>query len=1083
MPSTYTVNLGIEKPATGEQSGTWGDTVNDNSNILDEAVNGVVSINLSSAGSSGSPNQIAITNGASSTGRNKWIEFTDGSDLGASAYVELIPNDAEKICFIRNSLRSSRSILLFQGTYNASNDLEVVAGTDVVVKFSGSGTGATVVNIYANLAVDALVASGEIIATGGITTGASILSDTDSTDSLGSTGVRWLKGWFDTLTAGTLTIGSGSVTDSSGAISLGNDNLTTTGIVTAAGTSVFTNLDISGDVDIDGTLNVDAIDIDGALQLDGALTVGVDDTGYDVKFFGDTASAFMLWDTSGDDLILGGAAQLGIGNGTTAPTAILDVRRADVSGKIAEFHQSAGYGLEFGSSQAQAYIQAGSLQTLLITVPSDMTIDSGGDIILDADGGDISFKDAGTEIGLLTNDSTNFGIFSRVNNADIKFYGLDDTSTITALALDMSAAGAATFSSTVTIPTTAYVGTSIVHQDDADTSIDFATNTMTHYSGGTRSLDLASSSAVFNEGGIDADFRVESADNANMLFVDASANSVGIGTANPTAPLHIDAAGMGDVYSGLVQNSTTDTDHYNVVRFMQGASGSATGLIGTGGSATGNVAFRNTFVVGTESEHALVLTTHGAERFRISSAGDAVFNEGGADADFRVESDGNAAMLFVDGANNNVGIGTSSPNITGFGSGTNGLEIADATIAGIRLNGNAADSMYLVSGAEKHWVFGRGAVPMSFSTNGLERFAIAADGSLSTTTLGTDNVRFGVNAGNSIASGGNDNVLLGKNAGTAITTGDSNVAIGTDALMTEDAHANNIAIGQWALKTLNAGADGYNVAVGYYAGTALQTGVHNVLIGGLAGDATVEGDTNVAVGYLALSAICGDNNTAVGPEALKVCTGDANTSLGKNSGNAVTSGDNNLLLGRDAGVSGSPGGAISTGSDAIVLGDENIGNAHIQVDWTVASDARDKTDFTALDLGLDFVKALAPVTYKWDKRSKYIDKTDVTTYDDDGNIDHEGWDITTDLNAITHDGTHKEDWLDVGFKAQEIEALEIAAGYNKDNNTNLVSSHTGDGKSMGLQYSKFVPILVKAIQEQQTLIEALTARIETLEGV
>jgi hypothetical protein len=35
---------------------------------------------------------------------------------------------------------------------------------------------------------------------------------------------------------------------------------------------------------------------------------------------------------------------------------------------------------------------------------------------------------------------------------------------------------------------------------------------------------------------------------------------------------------------------------------------------------------------------------------------------------------------------------------------------------------------------------------------------------------------------------------------------------------------------------------------------------------------------------------------------------------------------------------------------------------------------------------------------------------------------------------------------------------------------------------MGLQYSKFVPILVKAIQEQNALIEALTARIATLEG-
>jgi fibronectin-binding autotransporter adhesin len=64
---------------------------------------------------------------------------------------------------------------------------------------------------------------------GGITSGSDIISDTDSTDSLGSTSVRWLKGWFDTLTAGTLTIGSGSVTDSSGAISFGNENLSTTG--------------------------------------------------------------------------------------------------------------------------------------------------------------------------------------------------------------------------------------------------------------------------------------------------------------------------------------------------------------------------------------------------------------------------------------------------------------------------------------------------------------------------------------------------------------------------------------------------------------------------------------------------------------------------------------------------------------------------------------------------------------------------------------------------------------------------------------------------------------------------------------
>ena len=87
-----------------------------------------------------------------------------------------------------------------------------------------------------------------------------------------------------------------------------------------------------------------------------------------------------------------------------------------------------------------------------------------------------------------------------------------------------------------------------------------------------------------------------------------------------------------------------------------------------------------------------------------------------------------------------------------------------------------------------------------------------------------------------------------------------------------------------------------------------------------------------------------------------------------------------------------------------------------------------------------------------------------------------------DLNDQTPDGTHKEDWLDIGFKAQEVIALEEAAGYKISDKTNLVSNLTEDGKQYGLQYENFVPILVKAIQEQQALIESLTARIEALES-
>ena len=81
---------------------------------------------------------------------------------------------------------------------------------------------------------------------------------------------------------------------------------------------------------------------------------------------------------------------------------------------------------------------------------SDMLLDSAGDIILDADGADIIFKDAGTSFGKITNSSSDLVISSQVSDKDIKFMGIDDSSIITALTLDMSAAGAATFNNDVT---------------------------------------------------------------------------------------------------------------------------------------------------------------------------------------------------------------------------------------------------------------------------------------------------------------------------------------------------------------------------------------------------------------------------------------------------------------------------------------------------------------------------------------------------------------------------------------------------------------------------------------------------------
>jgi hypothetical protein len=156
MASTYTTNLGIEKIATGEQSGTWGSTTNTNLDLIDQAVNGIVQITVAATGSTGSPNALTITNGSASDGRNKFIDFYSPTDLGGTVYYQLDPNDAEKIAFVRNSLGGGQTLVLFQGTYNASNDVEVPNGVDMLVKFDGTGASATVTNVFEKLQVNAL---------------------------------------------------------------------------------------------------------------------------------------------------------------------------------------------------------------------------------------------------------------------------------------------------------------------------------------------------------------------------------------------------------------------------------------------------------------------------------------------------------------------------------------------------------------------------------------------------------------------------------------------------------------------------------------------------------------------------------------------------------------------------------------------------------------------------------------------------------------------------------------------------------------------------------------------------------------
>ena len=95
-------------------------------------------------------------------------------------------------------------------------------------------------------------------------------------------------------------------------------------------------------------------------------------------------------------------------------------------------------------SNAVTFTESGN-GLMTIVVPDDFKVDCGSDIVLDTAGHDIRLQANGTQIGNLNMDSSNLNIISSVQDKDIIFKGNDGGSTITALTLDMSNGGSATF--------------------------------------------------------------------------------------------------------------------------------------------------------------------------------------------------------------------------------------------------------------------------------------------------------------------------------------------------------------------------------------------------------------------------------------------------------------------------------------------------------------------------------------------------------------------------------------------------------------------------------------------------------------
>jgi hypothetical protein len=209
--------------------------------------------------------------------------------------------------------------------------------------------------------------------------------------------------------------------------------------------------------------------------------------------------------------------------------------------------------------------------------------------------------------------------------------------------------------------------------------------------------------AIFNESGNNNDFRIEGLNQENLIFVDASADRVGFGNAVPDAILDIYSTAAADgIY---IDNGATDGDA--ILAFQ--LSGTSQFTMGVDdGDATCIDCFKIYSGSGVGDSTEFVMTAAGSvgigtnnPQAKLSVDGSAIFNESGNDADFRIESDSNANILFVDASANAVGIGTAVPAHTLSVSaanytidGTDGVFVdiqnganTDGTMSGLRFSG------------------------------------------------------------------------------------------------------------------------------------------------------------------------------------------------------------------------------------------------------------------------------------------------------------------------------------------------------------------------------------------------------------
>ena len=406
MASTFTT-IGVELIATGEASGLWGGKTNTNLTILNEAVAGYTTQSIAGGAQT---TALTITDATSGqTAQQAVIEFT-GTITGNQ--VVTIPDSIEKTYILVNSTSGSHTV-----------QFKTVSGTGVTFAATDKGTKLVFTD---GTNVDEVVSSG--IAADNITTGDSAVTiatssgditlDTDGDIVLDANGADvFLKD--DGTTYGSLTNSSGNLIIKSG----------TTTAATFSGANVT----------LAGTVGSGAITSTGTVQgtTITATTAFVPDAS-DGAALGTSSLEF-------SDLFLADAAVINLGDDQDVTiTHVADTGILLNAASVIQFRDS---GLTIGANAD------GDLDIVSDgTAVDSINVESAGGITLDAGtaGSGIIYEDDGTEMMRIHNSSSDVIIESKVSDKDIIIKGNDGGSTVSALTLDMSAAGAASFNAGVT---------------------------------------------------------------------------------------------------------------------------------------------------------------------------------------------------------------------------------------------------------------------------------------------------------------------------------------------------------------------------------------------------------------------------------------------------------------------------------------------------------------------------------------------------------------------------------------------------------------------------------------------------------